>query len=325
MSIAKTSSGSEMVDLSALVGHNTRLDDHSPTPPVPAPPLPRRRPPPARPREPGPAPAARRLCPSPKPDPAAKWLAVGPSPPQSRLVITLLLHLLRFFPSSPHPSSPSRTWPCATNSPSTSERPPAEAPHDGSPVLGRAGQSLDRLEAGSAHRVARHRPAMAAPTLPRVLDPALGRPEAALRSIPKSPPSSGKWPRRIPCGVLPASTVGSRAGAVPHRARLQPPPGQTARTDFPYAALLPTSRQGLCDLSAGRIFRHGPTTPDSREISRASCKATPYSTGSSRSPVGPSPPSDGAAPSARPTPSRRRSTVPRCQLGSSSPSRAGSD
>jgi putative transposase len=28
-------------------------------------------------------------------------------------------------------------------------------------------------------------------------------------------------------------------------ARLQPPPSRTARTDFPYAALLPTSRQGL--------------------------------------------------------------------------------
>ena len=28
-------------------------------------------------------------------------------------------------------------------------------------------------------------------------------------------------------------------------ARLQPPPGRTARTDCPYAALLPTSRQGL--------------------------------------------------------------------------------
>jgi hypothetical protein len=41
-------------------------------------------------------------------------------------------------------------------------------------MLGRAGQSLDRLEAGSARRVARHRLAMAAPTLPRVLDPALG-------------------------------------------------------------------------------------------------------------------------------------------------------
>src|SRR3990167_8806147 len=33
------------------------------------------------------------------------------------------------------------------------------------------------------------------------------------------------------------------------RARLQPPPPQTARTDFPYAASLSASRQGLCDLS----------------------------------------------------------------------------
>ena len=38
-------------------------------------------------------------------------------------------------------------------------------------------------------------------------------------------------------------------------ARLQPPPPQTARTDFPYAASLAASRQGLCDLSAGERFQ----------------------------------------------------------------------
>lgn len=35
----------------------------------------------------------------------------------------------------------------------------------------------------------------------------------------------------------------------PGGARLQPPPRQTGRTAFPYAAFLPASRQGLCDLS----------------------------------------------------------------------------
>ena len=39
------------------------------------------------------------------------------------------------------------------------------------------------------------------------------------------------------------------------RARLQPPPPQTARTDFPYAASLAAWRQGLCDLSAGERFQ----------------------------------------------------------------------
>ena len=83
--------------------------------------------------------------------------------------------------------------------------------------------------------------------------------------------------------------------------------------------------KGYGTYRAGRIFTHGPRTPGSRETDRASCRATPYSTVSSRSPVGPSPPSDGAAPSARPRSSRRKSTGPRSQLGSSSPSRARSD
>ena|SRR6266850_2403725 len=37
-----------------------------------------------------------------------------------------------------------------------------------------------------------------------------GRPTGGrLRSMPRSPPSSGKWPRRIPCGVLLGSTGNS--------------------------------------------------------------------------------------------------------------------
>jgi putative transposase len=47
--------------------------------------------------------------------------------------------------------------------------------------------------------------------------------------------------------------VEGRRGA--SSARLQPPPGRTARTDFPYAALLPTSRQGLWDLSDWAHFQ----------------------------------------------------------------------
>ena len=37
------------------------------------------------------------------------------------------------------------------------------------PAVGRTGKSLDQLETGSGHRLARHRPTMAAPPLPRVL------------------------------------------------------------------------------------------------------------------------------------------------------------
>jgi hypothetical protein len=76
--------------------------------------------------------------------------------------------------------------------------------------VGRAGKSLDQLETGSGHRLARHRPTMAAPPLPRVLDPArAGPPEAAHPSAPRSPPSSGRWPRRIPCGAPRASMASS--------------------------------------------------------------------------------------------------------------------
>src|SRR5712692_7894314 len=52
--------------------------------------------------------------------------------------------------------------------------------------------------------------------------------------------------------------LGSRTGAVPTWVRLQPPPPQTARTDFPYAALLSASCHGLCDLSTGSAFGCGP-------------------------------------------------------------------
>src|SRR5713226_6619463 len=52
--------------------------------------------------------------------------------------------------------------------------------------------------------------------------------------------------------------VGSRTGAVPAWVRLQPPPHRTARTDFPYAALLSASCHGLCDLSTRSAFGRSP-------------------------------------------------------------------
>src|SRR5438093_6083014 len=50
---------------------------------------------------------------------------------------------------------------------------PTQAAHDGSPLLDLAGQSLGRLEAAPRDRDPRHRPAVAAAPLPRVLGLAL--------------------------------------------------------------------------------------------------------------------------------------------------------
>src|SRR5207237_6245733 len=61
LSLAKTPAGSQVVDLSALIRRESRLDDPSPAPRASTPALPLRRPPPARSREPRLAPATRRL------------------------------------------------------------------------------------------------------------------------------------------------------------------------------------------------------------------------------------------------------------------------
>src|SRR5882672_12921969 len=91
-------------------------------------------------------------------------------------MITLLLYLLRLlrFLFGGHrqlapgePRSPPATRRIQTNGAS------AQAAHDGPPLVGRARHSLGRLEAGSGHRVAQHRPAVAAASLPRALDGAL--------------------------------------------------------------------------------------------------------------------------------------------------------
>src|SRR5213594_4363484 len=61
LSFAKTRPDAQVVDPSVLIRPQCRLDDRSPAAPPSAPPLPVRRPAPTRPREPGLAPAARRL------------------------------------------------------------------------------------------------------------------------------------------------------------------------------------------------------------------------------------------------------------------------
>jgi toxin FitB len=74
----------------------------------------------------------------------------------------------------------------------------------------------------------------------------------AIDCIPWDAAISRRWARlvvdlRRKGSVMPL-LVGSRTGAVPE-ARFQPPPHQTARTVFPYAASLFASHQGLWDLS----------------------------------------------------------------------------
>ena len=59
---------------------------------------------------------------------------------------------------------------------------PAKAPSGRPPVLDQPSQTLDRLAGGAGHRLTRHRPALAAATLPRLLDPALA-------SVTRRPPT----------------------------------------------------------------------------------------------------------------------------------------
>src|SRR5437870_6004460 len=83
-------------------------------------------------------------------------------------MITLLLHLLRLLP-----------FLCGGHRPLALENMALrhQASHDGSPLLGRAGQGLDRVAAVPRHRNLCYRSAVAAAPLPRALDPALsGRP-----------------------------------------------------------------------------------------------------------------------------------------------------
>src|SRR3989442_584433 len=66
---------------------------------------------------------------------------------------------------------------------------PAEVAQQRSTVLGRVVQGVGRLEAGSRHRVTQHRPAMAAPPLPRVLGQTLRSPHGGTPA--RKPPDPG--------------------------------------------------------------------------------------------------------------------------------------
>src|SRR2546425_7712048 len=71
VSFAKTPSGGQVVDLSALIRRRSQLDDQPPAPPPSALPVPLRRPPPARPGEPRRPPRGYGVCRNPFHDPAA--------------------------------------------------------------------------------------------------------------------------------------------------------------------------------------------------------------------------------------------------------------
>src|SRR5438445_4339980 len=86
-----------------------------------------------------------------------------------------MLRLLRLLPFllAATASSLLRTEPSASSSTSTCELWPTPTTPNRSAFLGRARQSLDRMEAASRDRDSGHRPAVAAASLPRVLDQAL--------------------------------------------------------------------------------------------------------------------------------------------------------
>src|SRR4030095_5341104 len=72
------------------------------------------------------------------------------------------------------------------------------------------------------------------------------------------------WPL-LACVALQQTTVGSlvgsRTGAVPVKARFQPPPHQTRRADFQHRAFLVARGHGLWELSPGSPSARRATPP----------------------------------------------------------------
>ena len=154
LSFAKTPSGGQVVDRSALIRTISERDDHPRAPSGATPPVPLRQPAPARPGEPRPTRAARRV----QTHGASAQIAHDGSP--------------RVGWGWPEPGpAGGRLWSSCRPTPSC----------DGSTDAS----------------------ASAGPSSP------VGLPEPVLASMPRSPPSSGKWPRRIPCGVPRAYTESS--------------------------------------------------------------------------------------------------------------------
>src|SRR2546425_3080481 len=134
LSFAKTPSGGQVVDLSAVIRRHSQLDD-PPAPSASTPPGPLPRPPPGRPGKPRLAPPTRSL---------------------------------------------------------QEDGEPAEVAQQRSALLGRPVEGVGRLEAGSRHRVAQHRPAVAAPPLRRLLDQTLRSPPCGTAA--RQPPDQNTRP-----------------------------------------------------------------------------------------------------------------------------------
>src|SRR5882724_1561514 len=120
-------------------------------------------------------------CPSPKLWPAAQAVDLSvliqtqsrlddhsPAPPASTLPLPL---------RQPPPARGREPCPATAARRVQKNDGPTQAAHDGSPLLDLAGQSLGRVEAAPRDRDPRHRPAVAAAPLPRVLDQALWPPD----------------------------------------------------------------------------------------------------------------------------------------------------
>jgi hypothetical protein len=83
---------------------------------------------------------------------------------------------------------------------------------------------------------------------------------APLRRCERCPSARGRWQDLDHEGSGPSAPAVTTSCRVEgwrgtQSARLQPPPDRTAHTDSPYAALLPASHQGLCDLSLWARFQ----------------------------------------------------------------------
>jgi hypothetical protein len=192
-----------------------------------------------------------------------RWSGENPS-----VMITLLLHLLRLLPSLCGGHRPLALENVALRQQLAVYKRTASRPtlrRSGRPFWGRSVQNMDRVEERPRHRGTGHGAAVAAAARPRALDENLrAAHRAAHPSTLRSGPLSHEWLRRTPCGVPLESMVGSRAGAVRHAPVSSPRPIER-RERIPRTPLSCRLRvKGYGTYRAGRIFKHGPTTPDSR-------------------------------------------------------------
>src|SRR5262245_2299979 len=142
---------------------------------------------------------------------------------------------------APTPRVPASPFPDRRSSPARPRkpRPPAatrrlqagdaqtEAPHNRPPVLDLARQSVEKMETVSRHRHPGHRPAVAAATLPRVLDPPFGsaqrRPPPGQRQDRRTCQDDGRGESLVGCAAHPRRAPEARPrGVRAHRIPLDP-------------------------------------------------------------------------------------------------------